>query len=73
LRAPKITDKWIDCKENTKEILWVSPEHCVLLCGYDANEIYYNDPHTGKQEHCDKTLFLKRWRQLGQQAVSYSI
>ncbi|EFA80427.1 hypothetical protein PPL_07261 [Heterostelium album PN500] len=70
LRKPSITDTWIDVNVPENEIHWVSPEHCALLVGYNENEFIINDPHTGKVEYYNKDLFLKRWRQMGRQAVS---
>ncbi|KAF2072747.1 hypothetical protein CYY_005935 [Polysphondylium violaceum] len=71
LKPPRgITDIWYDVKNPSQPIHWVSPEHCALLSGYDSEFYYVHDPHTGKRESYDKILFLKRWRQMGRQAVT---
>ncbi|GAM17049.1 hypothetical protein SAMD00019534_002240, partial [Acytostelium subglobosum LB1] len=70
LREPSITDTWRDVNVLDNFIHWVTPEHCALLVGYTDNEYIINDPHTGKVEHYNKHLFIKRWRQMGRQAVT---
>jgi len=70
LKEPRETDRWLDEKERENEIVWISPEHCALLVGYDENHFIVNDPHTGNTEYYDKDLFLLRWQQLGCQAVT---
>ncbi|KAN0030271.1 hypothetical protein ACTA71_010033 [Dictyostelium dimigraforme] len=72
LKQPKITDEWLDCKNESQPLYWVSPQHCATLSGFDEveNVVIITDPHTGKIERYNKNLFLKRWRQLGRQAVS---
>ncbi|KAK5575518.1 hypothetical protein RB653_006651 [Dictyostelium firmibasis] len=72
LKKPNLTDEWIDVNNQSQPLYWVSPEHCATLSGFDEieNKVIITDPHTGKIERYCKTLFLKRWRQLGRQAVS---
>jgi uncharacterized protein YvpB len=60
---------------------WVSPtgkiratfsEHCVLLVGFDLNNVYINDPLSNKKQlKINKTIFLSGWYALGKQAISY--
>ncbi|KYR00175.1 hypothetical protein DLAC_03331 [Tieghemostelium lacteum] len=69
-RTPYISDEWLDEKDYTKTIYWISPQHCALLSGYTDKEYIIYDPHTGKKELYPKHLFLKRWRQYGRQSVS---
>ncbi|KAN0008642.1 hypothetical protein ACTFIU_009369 [Dictyostelium citrinum] len=75
LKEPKITDEWFDVKDESQPLYWVSPEHCATLSGFDEieNVVIITDPHTGKIERYPKNLFLKRWRQLGRQAVSVKL
>jgi uncharacterized protein YvpB len=51
LSAPKETDKRFDEKQPLNEIIWIWPEHCALLVGYDDTNYLVNDPHTGKTEY----------------------
>ncbi|EGC34847.1 hypothetical protein DICPUDRAFT_88117 [Dictyostelium purpureum] len=73
LREPRITDEWFDCQNPSLQLFWVSPEHCATLSGYTNTHVIITDPHTGKKEKYNKSLFLKRWRQLGRQAVSVKL
>jgi uncharacterized protein YvpB len=60
---------------------WVSPtgkikatfsEHCVLLVGFDLENVYINDPLSNKKQlKIDKKIFLSGWYALGKQAISY--
>jgi uncharacterized protein YvpB len=48
-------------------------EHCVLLTGFDAQYVYFNDPLTsGKNIKVSKTNFIEAWEQIGSQAISYN-
>lgn len=47
-------------------------EHSVLLTGYDAQYIYFNDPLTGeKNKKAPITEFEDSWVQMGSQAITY--
>lgn len=48
---------------------WISPNHCMLLVGYDENYYYFNDPLTGKLEHYDKIASDIAFEGNGSQAV----
>ncbi len=37
---------------NGKAINWISPEHCLLLVGYDAYYYYFNDPQNTEYPVC---------------------
>jgi uncharacterized protein YvpB len=48
-------------------------EHCVLLTGFDTNNVYFNDPLTsGKNIKVTKREFIQAWEQIGYQAISYN-
>ncbi len=47
-------------------------EHAVLLTGYDAQYVYFNDPLSSrKNKRADRAKFTAAWEQMGCQAVSY--
>lgn len=46
-------------------------EHAVLVTGYDAGHIYFNNPLGGKNEQADRSTFIQAWKQMGSQAVTY--
>jgi len=47
-------------------------EHSVLLTGYDAQNVYFNDPLTNtKDKSANKENFVAGWQQMGSQAISY--
>ncbi len=47
-------------------------EHSVLVTGYDAQYIYFNDPLTGKKNRkAPITEFEDSWVQMGSQAITY--
>ncbi|WP_152559200.1 C39 family peptidase [Tumebacillus flagellatus] len=52
-----------------KTIDWKTPEHATVLTGYSATTVSVQDPLTGRLEHYPRSLFQKRWEQMGQQAV----
>ena len=48
---------------------WISPNHCMLLVGYDKTYYYFNDPITGKLEKYSRTASEKAFKGNGSQAV----
>lgn len=48
---------------------WVSPEHCLVLIGYDDNYYYFNDPATGQEEKYSKYSVEESYNSLGKQAI----
>jgi uncharacterized protein YvpB len=47
-------------------------EHSVLITGYDANFVYFNDPLTGvKNKKAPIKDFEQSWVQMGRQAITY--
>jgi len=51
------------------EIRVTYSEHSVLLTGYDADYVYFNDP-LGSATRASKARFVQAWEQMGGQAVS---
>lgn len=54
---------------NGRFILWKSPEHCLVLIGYDDSHYYFNDPTKGKNVRYSKESVAKAYKQMGRQAV----
>ncbi len=52
-----------------KTFTWISPNHCMLLVGYDEDNYYFNDPITGKLEKYDKIVSNIAFQGNGSQAV----
>ena len=47
-------------------------EHAVLLTGYDAEYVYFNNPLSSKEnERANRSKFTVAWEQMGSQAVTY--
>lgn len=68
----------VDCKGgsytvswtvNGKTVKWYSPEHCMVLVGYDDNNVWVADPMHGDVRSYKKTTFSDRYDKLGKQAV----
>ncbi|TCP53781.1 uncharacterized protein YvpB [Tumebacillus sp. BK434] len=68
LREGRETDVWQE--EDGAEVRWISPQHCMLMIGYDEAHVYINDPDTGQTEQYPRDLFEQRWELLGKQAVT---
>lgn len=56
-------------KPVNKIIHWISPEHCLLLVGYDDDFYYFNDPLAGKQFPYLKEECETAFDALGSQAL----
>lgn len=54
---------------STKSYTWISPNHCMLLVGYDKDYFYFNDPITGKREKYSRTRSNIAFEGNGCQAV----
>ncbi|PZE22565.1 C39 family peptidase [Paenibacillus xerothermodurans] len=79
---PSVVWTTIDYKVPNKWTVWDTPigpikttfmEHAVLLVGFDEQNVYVNDPLSGKaQVKIDKAQFLQTWEAMGRQALSYT-
>lgn len=47
-------------------------EHAVLVTGFDKKYIYFNNPLGSKNEKAEREPFIKAWKQMGSQAISYT-
>ncbi|GAA0436636.1 hypothetical protein GCM10008983_11700 [Lentibacillus halophilus] len=52
---------------------WYENEHAVVMVGVDGDDVIAHDPHTGKAEHYERTLFERNWRSLGGRAVALDV
>lgn len=53
-----------------KKIEWKTPEHAMVVVGYDDQYIYLNDPYIGKQRKYKKQVVINRWSDMGKQALA---
>lgn len=66
--SPQINTSW---KNNGETVTAYFNQHAVLLTGYDAEYLYYNDPLTGKiNDKIEKDIFLKIWTNTGRKAIT---
>ena len=62
-------DEWV-AVDSGETIQWVSPEHCMVLIGYDEDHYYFNDPYESNGlVSYDKDLVEERFEELGYQSV----
>lgn len=59
---------WSDSEGNT--IKWHRYEHAVVIVGVDSENIFANDPTTGKEEKYNRELFERNWASMGRRAVT---
>lgn len=52
-----------------EDLTWITPEHCMVLVGYDNNYVYVADPMTGQILNYEINLFIDCFRTLYSQAV----
>lgn len=52
-----------------KTFTWISPNHCMLLVGYDETGYYFNDPMTGRREKYSKADSINSFTGNGSQAL----
>ena len=76
--TPVIIWGTVDCEEPVNrttwivddvELKWYSPEHCMVLLGYDDQQVAVADPLKGEIVKFDRELFKARYNDLFQQAV----
>ncbi|OPH47704.1 hypothetical protein BC351_10990 [Paenibacillus ferrarius] len=78
---PVIVWTTIDFNIPYKWVTWDTPlgplkttyaEHAVLLVGYDENNVYLNDPISGKKQvQVNKDQFIDSWTAMGKQGLTY--
>lgn len=54
---------------NGTTLRWYSPEHCMVLVGYEDDKIWVADPMHGDVRSYDRSTFKSRYNSLGKQAV----
>ena len=70
MSEPTYNTKWYD-KKTGKPIQWIGGEHCVVLTGCTPKTVTVADPLHGMVTY-NRSLFEKRYRQVGSQAVLIS-
>jgi uncharacterized protein YvpB len=69
----KLPDRWESWRHGNEQINTPLDLHAVVLVGFDNDNVYFNDPLSGKKAHkINIHSFLESWNALGQQALSYS-
>jgi uncharacterized protein YvpB len=69
-----IPSKWVTWDSPGGPIKTTFMEHAVLLVGYDEENVYANDPWTGKKNvKIAKSRFVPTWEAMGKQALSYAL
>ena len=61
-----IADTW---EYNGKVIEWKSPEHCLVLVGYEKEYYIFNDPLTHKCKYYPRNSVISSYNMMGRQAV----
>ncbi|MCU9612272.1 C39 family peptidase [Caldibacillus lycopersici] len=68
----KLPDRWEQWEHKGKLIKTPLDLHCVVLVGFDENNVYLNDPLSGrKNAKVSKEQFIQSWEALKKRAVSY--
>lgn len=75
---PVIVWGTLDCREghysvtwnvDGKDLTWFTPEHCMVLIGYESDTVTVCDPTYGDIRSYDRELFKSRYNSLQKQAV----
>lgn len=67
MREASYTSTWLTPDGN--QVTWISPEHCLLLVGYDNDYYYFNDSRQGKQTAYPKDEVETAYESMLSQAV----
>lgn len=68
--APPRTGKTWNLLDDDATFTWISPNHCLLLVGYDDNYFYFNDPMVSKNCTYPREVTQSRYRYMGSQALA---
>jgi uncharacterized protein YvpB len=64
--------KWVTWDTPLGPLKTTYAEHAVLLVGYDENNVYLNDPLSGKKQvQVNKDQFIDSWSAMGKQGLTY--
>ena len=69
MSRPKKSQSWTII-DSDRAFTWVSPNHCLLLVGYDDTGYYFNDPLTHKNCRYPADIVEKRYNSMGKQAIA---
>jgi len=68
-----VPQKWVEWDTPIGPIRTTFMEHAVLMVGYDEQNVYVNDPWSGKKAlPIAKEQFKETWDVMGKQALSYT-
>lgn len=63
-----VSHTWYD--EMGQRVDWKINEHCLVLVGYDSQNVFVNDPYLGRKKAYPISAFKKMWMEMGRQAVT---
>lgn len=67
------TQQWVTWQSPEGPVTVTPLEHAVLLVGYNATQVFVNNPYTGEAaEPVNRSDFVAAWKQLGRQALTVS-
>ncbi|WP_245959318.1 C39 family peptidase [Neobacillus piezotolerans] len=68
----RLPDRWESWLHGKRTIRTPLDLHAVVLVGYDSENVYVNDPLSGKKQHgVNKEKFILSWKALKKRTVSY--
>ena len=67
--APTRVSKTWNIIDTDRSYTWISPNHCLLLVGYDDTGYYFNDPLTHKSCRYEASVVINRYNSMGKQAI----
>ena len=62
-------EEWMFPDGQEGSYLHLKGEHCMVLIGYDDDNVYLNDPIAGKDVSQPKSVFFRNWEKLYSQAI----